>query len=509
MFPTVKTFAIENSAKRIILIFLYYFSLTTALSGQEYYKVIPTSAYPLSSLRSSVVIGQRLMSSGTHVAFQAYHGRPGRTNSYYGFYSALGELVSWHELPDLNNIPFKNVYFFDSSYVYDYYTSQDTFALYSASYSGTINWGTKIFGIYDSYSYHKKNPDSLFALDTNGYYSLIDLKNGGKTAKWRADSLFSRIEATLSIDTLISLNRVGVTDSVEYYEASGIKLGSFEKYLVSYLLSCHCWNFVTPLNLKQLIIQDAGPLIFSQWPIQLLGDSMKSDLMILNSSLDTLWNKTITEPALLKKDSTFTITPRSISLNAGGYYLLETRRSRRSNESFIQNQYQIGVNYEVLDSTFNQVLNLTIWPKDTIGRVIDEFYSSNDFVESRSKFYLDSTKALTVIISRDQQGLGNPLLMIHRTGKNGISFLNQQITRINKLVLEVFPNPCNEAIIIYGGEQEKYTAEIFSMDGQKLLEKTGASGAKLSISELVPGRYILHVTESDGTRFQPSILIKN
>lgn len=494
--------------QKLSLIPLFYFALTLELAAQEYYKVIPTSAYSFSSLRYSEVIGQRLTNNGIHVAFEAYHGRPGRTNSYFGFYSALGDLVSWHELPDFNNIPSKKVYFFDSSYVYYYYTAQNTFQLFSVSYSGTINWETETFGVYDSYSYHQKNPDSLFALDTNGYYSLIDVKNGGKRAKWRADSLFSRIEASLSIDTLMSLNRVGVTDSVEYYKISGMLSGSFEKYLVTYQLNCHCWNIVTPLIGKQLIIKDAGPLIFSQAPIQLLGDSMASDLLIINSQLDTLWKKATIEPALLRADSTFMIIYKNISLNGQGHYLLETRRSRRSNESFIQNQFQIGVKYEVLDSTFNQVINLTIWPKDTIGRVIDEFYSSNAFVESHSKFYLDSTKALTVIISRDQQGLGDPLLMIHRTGANGISFLNSPIPAIENKLIEIYPNPFYEFTTINNKAGVDYKIEIFGIDGQKRLEKTGVFGSRLPLVDLEPGFYIAIITDSKGIRYPARRIIK-
>lgn len=476
---------------------------------QEYYKVIPTSAYPFSSLRNSVVIGQRMMNNGTHVAFEAYHGRPGRTNSYYGFYSADGDLVRWHELPDSNNIPFKKVFFFDSAYINSYYTAQDTFQVYSVNYGGSINWATKTFGLFDSYSFNRVNADSLFVLDTNGYYSLLELSHGVKTAKWRADSLFLKIEADLSLDSIISLNRVGVTDSFEFYEISCTDSGRFEKYLVTYPFNCRCWNLVTSLNEKQLIIQEKSPFIFSQEPIQLLGDSMVSDLMILDSSLDTLWNKTITEPAFLKKDSTFSLVPKNISQNGQGYFLLEAAQSRRSNESFIQNQYQIGVNFLVLDSTFQQVINLTIWPKDTIGRVIDLLYSSNAYLESYSKFYLDSRKALTVILSRDQQGLGDPLLMIHRTGENGISFLNLGKEPINHEFIELFPNPTNGITILKTDFDlakptilRIYDAKGIQVNEQKLLEKE----TELSFEGFKPGLYMVSVS-SGGFNKKQKLLV--
>lgn len=471
--------------------------LNNPIISQEYYKVIPTSAYPLSSLRNNVVIGQRLMNDGMHVAFEAYHGRPGRTNSYYGYYSSAGDLISWHELPDSNNTSGKKVYFFDSIYINSYSVNLDTTQLYSVNYNGSINWATQIDGLFDSYSYNRTNPDSLFALDTNGYFTLIDLKQGIKAPRWRADSLFTKVEDMLLIDSLMSLNRVGVDDSVEFYEISYVDSNRLKRQLVQFLSTCKCWTQMVPLDGKQLILQESSPLIFSQGPIQLLGDSMESELLIQNSKLDTLWIEGVKEPAFLKIDSTFITVPTSISLNDQGYFLLEVSRSRRSNTSFIQHQFQMGVNYIVLDSTFQQVIDLTIWPKDTIGRVIDVLYSSNPYVESCSKFYLDSNKALTVIISRDQRGLGEPLLMIHRTGNNGISFLDQKVESINGLLIEVFPNPIDHNIIVTnGGKAGSYFAEVLNVQGTTMKAFHGIYGQTVPLKEINSGMHYLLIRDS-------------
>lgn|GEM_PF-5521005 len=98
------------------------------------------------------------------------------------------------------------------------------------------------------------------------------------------------------------------------------------------------------------------------------------------------------------------------------------------------------------------------------------------------------------------------LLKIDANGNSPLSDSESE----NREELIISPNPAhNNLSILNSSKSEYYTVEIFNIDGQKQLVKTGRFGSEFSISDLAPGKYIIQVTGFDGSRFPPSILIKN
>ena len=309
---------------RLLAILVLCLNSVTGVLGQGFLKPIPTNSYPLPSLKSAYVVGQHLKDDEIRVAFEAYFGNPGRLKYFFGTYTAQGDLVQWHEIPDTIGKTEKKFYFFDSVYVRDYEISTDSTIVQAFDYSGSELWHLYMSDYLDRYSAHVENPSELFFLGFSGFYEYLNPMNGSSSPVWKADSLHLAMQNQLNLDSILRIDRLAEVATGIYYMATYVNAGVQGSRIVFLDQSCRCWLAKANLsnNLK-LVVRNGVPLLFSQSGVQLVGDSVRSDLVIMNPGLDTLWSESLMEPAFVKKDSSFIIQKYVISHNNDGYFLLE------------------------------------------------------------------------------------------------------------------------------------------------------------------------------------------
>ena len=493
---------------RLILILFLCFNSTLGVLGQGFIKPIPTSSYPLPSLKTAYVFGQHLTDDGILIAFQAYYGRPRRLKSFFGHYTPQGDLVHWHEIPDTIGNLSKKIYFFDSIYVRDQEINSESTIVQAFDYNGAELWHRFMIDCLDSYSGHVGSPTEIFIRGFNGFYEYLNPLDGTISQVWDADSLHLELQIQLGFDSVLSLDRLAKEDSGTYfmvrYELAGIQGDKI--ILLDH--SCGCWMAKASLtNDLRLIWRDQAPLLFEQSNLQIIGDSMRSELLIMNSNLDTLWTKSLIEPAFIMEDSSYRIQEFRISSSDDGYFLLEKARSRRSKESFFPDQYQTGVHYWVLDSSFRDVLKVTLWPKDTIGRIFDKMYSTSDFLVGRNRFNVDLDSSLTVCLNIAQHGLGEAKPWIVKTGAGGQSFLHTpQIEHSERASFNIFPNPVKEVLRVSG--EEKFSSyQLLNLSGELVLQGSLVEDRVIDLRNLENGQYLLVLMSENQAKYVTRLLI--
>lgn len=480
---------------RLIIILFICFNPIQGAFGQGFIKPIPTSSYPLTSLKSAYVIGQHLTDDGILVAFEAYYGNPGRQKSFFGRYTVQGDLLQWHEIQDTIRKTNKKIYFFDSIYIRDYEVNSDSTIVQAFDYNGVELWHRFMIDCLDSYSGYVGSPTEIFIRGFNGFYEHLNPLDGTTSQVWDADSLRLELQIQFGFDSVLSLDRLAKEDSGTYFKVRYELAGIQGAKIILLDHSCGCWMAKASLtNDLSLVLRDQAPLFFKQSGLQIIGDSMRSELLVMNPNLDTLWTKSLIEPAFIMEDSSYRIQEFRISSSDDGYFLLEKARSRRSKESFFLDQYQTGVHYWVLDSNFRDVLKVTLWPKDTIGRVIDQMYSTSDLLVGKNRFNVDFDSSLTVCLNIAQHGLGEPKPWIVKTGARGLSFLHaSQPDRFEGAKISVFPNPVEDILKVSCESESYFTFKIINVSGELVLQGDLNGGGAIDVSGIQNGMYLLNL----------------
>lgn len=79
-----------------------------------------------------------------------------------------------------------------------------------------------------------------------------------------------------------------------------------------------------------------------------------------------------------------------------------------------------------------------------------------------------------------------------------VTFFNQSVSDIENITIQVSPNPFNDVIDIIA-EMPLHSVTIYSINGQKLIDKTFESNAvKIEVADLAVGFYIAECTTVDG-----------
>ncbi len=81
-------------------------------------------------------------------------------------------------------------------------------------------------------------------------------------------------------------------------------------------------------------------------------------------------------------------------------------------------------------------------------------------------------------------------------------------TDLSNILVNVYPNPTNETLVVWAVTDAPLTVRIFNMAGQMMSMHEGSTGLRISTNELEAGAYLLKITTTNGTSVKPFTKIK-
>ena len=483
------------------LLFSLFWSLSLLISAQPYFKLVPTNAFGIPILKSAYPVCYNYGEDNIQVAFEAYFGNPTRSSIYFGNYSSQGDLLNWHEVGGSSFINFSELQIYDSLYLTYTTAGLDSLKISMFNFQGLNSWESFVKSSNDPYGRSLLHPRNHFVESVDEYYGFVESLDGTLLKNWKGDSLRSALSNSLGGGTVMSIYRLGSTDTCEYFQVI-VNNGTspYDSWLFTYKKASNCWLPKYQIGEFECITRSTTPLFLRKSESLRPNDSSLYSFQILNITLDTLWSYSRTEESSFNLNSQQVRSSYEVTRNFDGYLLFERSHTRRYDNGNLLNQYQRGIRYFVLDSLYNDILETTIWPYDSFSAFLDVLSSANLFVYGNSLFKVSTDSSLYVCINTSTRGLGEPLPWLFRTEKHGVSFLEfADINSLNSKEFSIYPNPVSDLLHINYASKEPIFFSLFGASGQVLLSGELPLSKEVSLDFLPAGVYRLKVISGRDT----------